>query len=420
MGSVGGVAEAPVPDNRQLRRAIEFVVAVVEQGQKQRPPLAYPAELRPYLRSARIPSSALGKLRRAIEGDPAFRAKLGTAAIPELVDPIGIEWLRRENGWEQRVRELIAEADDADAAASADQALRRAERRREAAEQAAVRSRAEIAALAGRVAELEQRLAELRPAIDEALAEAATARLEAAGARTETRHAKDRADAARDRSAAVEAERDAADRRAADAEAQRDALLAERAERAGGAISSAEVVELRGIERHARELADRLAGLVHVEGRAEPARRAPLALPGGVARDSRRAAEHLVGHAGALVIVDGYNVAKLGWPELELEVMRERLLDAVDDLARRSATEVAVIFDGADVVGAHAVRRRLARVGYSPAGVSADDVIRAEVAAVPVVRPVVVVTSDAEIRRDVAAAGANVVTNAQFLELLRR
>jgi predicted RNA-binding protein with PIN domain len=414
------VAEVSLPDNRQLRRAIEFALHVVEQGQKQRPPLPYPAELRPFLKTPRVPASALGRLRRAIEADDGFRTRLAAAAAPELVDPIGLEWIRQEDGWKERVGELAAEAESADEAAAADLALRRAERRREAAEQAAVRSRAEIAALSWRVAELEQQLADQRAALAQLTAAADAARAEVAAARIDLRHANDRADAARDRLAAVEGARDDAERRANDAEQQRDALLAARAERGGATISGADVVELRGIEREARAVADRLAGLVRVDDRAAPARRRPIALPGGVARDSRRAAEYLVSHPGAFVLVDGYNVALLGWPDEELGTKRDRLLDAIDDLVRRSGTEVAVIFDGAEVVGAHAARRRLARVGFSPAGVTADDVIRAEVAAAPADRPVIVVTSDAEIRRDVVADGANVIASPQFLDLLRR
>ena len=59
----------------------------------------------------------------------------------------------------------------------------------------------------------------------------------------------------------------------------------------------------------------------------------------------------------------------------------------------------------------------LVRVRYSPTGISADDVIRAEVAAVPVGRPVVVVTNDQAVRRDVAAAGGNVISSDAFLDL---
>jgi predicted RNA-binding protein with PIN domain len=119
------------------------------------------------------------------------------------------------------------------------------------------------------------------------------------------------------------------------------------------------------------------------------------------------------------VLVDGYNVAKLAWPDEELIVQRDRLLDAVDTVARRFNSEITVVFDGADVVGSHARRRHLARVVYSPVGVSADDVIRAEVTATPPDRPVVVVTNDQAVRRDVAAAGANVVASESFAAAAR-
>ncbi|MBA3287639.1 MAG: NYN domain-containing protein, partial [Acidimicrobiia bacterium] len=136
--------------------------------------------------------------------------------------------------------------------------------------------------------------------------------------------------------------------------------------------------------------------------------------PGALATDPVRATEHLL-RSSALVLVDGYNVAKLAWPDLDLQAQRERCLDAVDTIARRYGSEMAVIFDGADVVGSHAPTRRLARVRYSPTGVIADDVIRAEVAGQPPERPIVVVTNDQAVRRDVAAAGANVVTSDIFI-----
>ncbi len=81
---------------------------------------------------------------------------------------------------------------------------------------------------------------------------------------------------------------------------------------------------------------------------------------------------------------------------------------------------MTVVFDGADVIGAHSASRRLARVVYSTAGVSADDVIRAEVAATPPHRPVIVVTNDQAVRRSVAALGANLISSDAFLALARR
>jgi hypothetical protein len=398
-------------EHRWLRPAVEFAVAIAAEGQKIKPPIAYPAALKPFLRQPRIPSAALGKLRRAIEADADFRRRLAAGALPELVDPIGIEWLRQDEGWEDRIAALVAEREAAASQADEQTALRRAERRREAAEHVAARTRVELAALQARIDELTAELAAVRSAGRGTQGDVEALRAEVAAAKREARHANDRAEAARGRLAGVEAARDAAIHRAEAAEIQRDALLADRADRGGVEVSGAQVIELRDLARSARALADRLASLIEV-GRTG---RVALSLPGGVARDSQRATEHLLRAPGVLVLVDGYNVAKLAWPEDGLDRQRERCLDLVDDVARRFGTDITVVFDGADVIGAHATKRRMARVVYSRPGVIADDVIRAEVAATSVERPIVVVTNDQAIRRDVAAAGANWLTSNAFL-----
>lgn len=400
-------------EHRHLRSALQFAVDFAEAAGRTQPPVEFPAELRPFLRQRRLPAAALGRVRRAVEAHPEYRERLGVEARPDVVDPIGLEWLRRADGWADRVAGLVDEAAGAAAGADAARALKRAERRREAAEQAAARAAAEVTqlsdALAGLRAEATVRQDELRAAQDTI----ATLRDELAAARRERRHALDRTEADRARGADLERERDAAAARAATAERQRDELLATRAELPAPARTGRDVTELRTLADSLTALAGRLSALVTVT----PARRQPIAVPGEVARDPRRAAEHLLRTPGVLVLVDGYNVAKLTWPDLALVEQRERLLDAVDTVARRCAVEVAVVFDGADVPGAHTRRRRLARVRYSPAGVTADDVIRAEVADTDPVRPVVVVTNDAAVRRDVVAAGANVVASEVFARL---
>jgi predicted RNA-binding protein with PIN domain len=177
----------------------------------------------------------------------------------------------------------------------------------------------------------------------------------------------------------------------------------------------------------ARALAEQLEALLSaptaIESRAQqdrdsrPANRTPVSLPGGVIGSSSEAAEHLA-RSDALMLIDGYNVAKLGWPNRPLERQRAALLDALENLAGRFGTDVTVVFDGASIVGAYADRRRLIRVVYSPEGVIADDVIRDEVKRLPTNRSVVVVTNDAEIVRDVRADGANVVPSNALLAIL--
>jgi predicted RNA-binding protein with PIN domain len=82
---------------------------------------------------------------------------------------------------------------------------------------------------------------------------------------------------------------------------------------------------------------------------------------------------------------------------------------------------VTVVFDASGIKDRPVVNRpRGVRVLYSPAGGIADDVIRQLVAAEPQGRPVVVVSSDQEVARDVARAGARPVAAMALARLLAR
>jgi predicted RNA-binding protein with PIN domain len=128
----------------------------------------------------------------------------------------------------------------------------------------------------------------------------------------------------------------------------------------------------------------------------------------------------LLTEADARVIIDGYNVAKLGWPDQPLAEQRERLLDLLDDLATRHGRPIDVVFDGADVGPVRSNRRRHVTVRFSPAGVLADDVIRDLVTAHPADVSIVVVTNDRAVGHDVRAQGANVVSSGGLLTVARR
>jgi predicted RNA-binding protein with PIN domain len=416
-------APAPVPaDHRHLRSALEFVVALSAEGQKRRPPLPIPAALKPHLQRPRLPTSSLGAVRRIVEGDDAFRNRLAVGAVPELVDPIGLLWLQRPPGWQEQVEQLVAQSEAARDAADAAAALHREQKRRESAEHAAARTRAELVELHDRVASSTAELQDRRADVAKLRDELTEARAELVDARNELRHARDRMAAAVQRAERADGERAEAVARSAAAEGVRDEVLADRA------AIAADAAELASAAALARDLAAQLSALARQGDdravgagapAAERARRRPLALPGGVVNDSDAATAFLV-RSGASVLVDGYNVAKLGWPDRELALQRRALLDATENLARRHGADLTVVFDGADVVGAHTDERRLVRVVWSPEGVLADDVIRAEVARLPVGRPVVVVTNDAAVVADVRQAGANVVSSNRFLALARR
>ncbi len=404
-------------EHRHLRSALEFAVAIAQEGQKLRPPLKYPAAFKPYMKLSRLPAAALGPLRRVMEADEVFRTRIAAGAVPELVDPIGTLWLQRPEGWAERVTQLVKEADEEASRADAAAALHREVRKREAAEHVTTRSRVEVIALEARVAALQGEIDQLRADLTKAQDATAEAKAELSDARIEVRHAKDREAAATAKLERAESERAAAVAARQSAEGVRDSVIADRA------AAVVEATELSGIAALAQDLAEQLAALSSPPAdrkgpRGTPRRRA-MPLPGGVAGDSEAATEYLV-RSGASVVIDGYNVAKLGWPALDLEMQRQVLLDAVENVARRYGSDLTVVFDGAAVVGASADQRRLVRVMYSPDGVIADDVIRSEVARLPAARHVVVVTNDKAIITDVRALGANTVSSDRFVALAKR
>src|SRR5690349_14117353 len=75
----------PSVEPRHLRSALEFAVVMAREGQKIKPPLKSPPELRKYFQLNRLPSTALAAVRRAVDGDETFRTRLAAGAIPELV-----------------------------------------------------------------------------------------------------------------------------------------------------------------------------------------------------------------------------------------------------------------------------------------------------------------------------------------------
>lgn len=397
-----------LPD-RALQSALELAVGVAALGARMRPVLSYPSGLKPYLRFHKLPPTALAKVREAVEANPEFLHRLALVASEELVDDVGLLWLTRPPGWQQEAAKLVEKAsapvDDAGA-------VRKEERRREAAEAATARARLDL------VVAREQLDAELRA---RAVAEADVERIEAllAAARTEVAELK-RATARRAPPAGtgdstadtLRTERDKAREELTAAIEARDAALADRA-----AVHSGGPAD---IERVRALLVEALAATRPAEPRARRRVRKPLSVPGGIYGHSEAAAEHLMRTPDVVVLVDGYNVAKLGWPGLTLDQQRSACVDVAENLARRWGTLIHIVFDGASVIGAPAGHRLLVKVSFSPDGVSADDVLRAEVGALDVSRPVVVITDDQAILTDVRAAGANTVSSATFLAVGRR
>lgn len=153
--------------------------------------------------------------------------------------------------------------------------------------------------------------------------------------------------------------------------------------------------------------------------RRAPARR-PVSIPPGMFDDSTATAEYLMRLSGIRVLVDGYNVAKQGWPDLPLPLQRRRLLDALVALQARTGARIEVIFDGVDAELAphRAVPQRL-RVEFTVSGIEADERLLELVGQTPTDQSVLVVTSDRRVREGARRRGANLLYADQLLALLR-
>jgi hypothetical protein len=407
-GAADDVASVP---HRRLRSTLEFAVAVAAEASRQG--IAVPEGLADLANRPRLGNLELGRARRAVVAAPMFRNQVAEAAgaAPDVVDDLGHVWLARPPGWRERLATLVELESERERRTEAEQALRREQKRRESAERKRSNVESEVGRRDLRAEALTEQVAALQAMLEEARAAVERARAELVERAASDRRARDRqAEALRDRDAAVAA-REAAEQRALAAEGARDRLLAERAD-TSGRFSGSALADLRTIS----EQLTRVAAEVRAVVMPPAAKRVPIAVSGSVLGDPRATAELLM-RADARVLIDGYNVAKLMWPEAALSEQRTRLLDAVDNVIRRYGSDVVVVFDGADVVGARADRRRLSRVSYSPAGVSADDMIRDEVKGTPAQRSVVVVTDDREIQRDVARHGTNVLPSSAFAAL---
>jgi hypothetical protein len=458
---------------------VAFAVAVA--GARMRPPVPSPPALRPYLRFQKLPSAALGPVRRAVDGDEEFRGRIAAVVDEELAGRVGWLWLHRPDGWADEVAELVA-AEQADEAAATEQRQERsATKRLDAAEAAARRATGEVAAVRAELAgehdrrveaeslraRLERRVAQLEVELTGARRRIAQADEDRATAATRLAEAEERTGMAEARVAVAEAQLAEVDARARVAEAALElarrgaeapgpalapavaepAEAADRSSRPTSADNAALVDALRDAAAATERLGAALAAAAAAVGPADEVcppdpthrrssrtpgtarpprphgsrrpRRTPLPLPGGVFADTVPAATHLVRQPGVLLVVDGYNAAKRGWPDDALAVQRERLLDALEELVARHGTAVHVVFDGADLWTAPPGRRHL-RIEFSPAGVTADEIIVELVGTLPVDRPIVVATNDGEVRAGARAGGANVISSEQLLAVARR
>lgn len=125
------------------------------------------------------------------------------------------------------------------------------------------------------------------------------------------------------------------------------------------------------------------------------------------------------------VIIDGYSLLHRD-PALSpliagnLMTARQRLIQSVERVVGALGDHTTIVFDGRGDASAKALDSTLVEIVFSPPDKTADTVIErlAHAAAQP--EEILVVTSDRGERETVTAAGADVMSCAQFIDLCRR
>lgn len=421
----------------------QSLLGVAAQVLGSLPPMEVPAALRQVQRFAtrRRATAGAAPLWAALTTDDGFRSRVAVVwsqARPELAEQLtaadahpaedleaAVEtavgaFLTRPGGWQRAVDAVVPMVAARDAL--------RAGAERDASD-------------AGRLDRLEYGRVLLTAQLAEARADATAARAETQSLQREARRLRSDADRARHEA------RTATERAAASIEAATAARRTEEAElaRLGDEVraAAAELDATRAVVHVGRELAStRVRLLLDTIVDAASSLRRELALPPSSAlpadlvmpertesvapRTSRgRSAEdpalleELLSLPRAHLVVDGYNVTKLGYPHLTLEEQRRRLVDALASIATRTGMEVTCCFDGQPLGWLPSASSRTVRVLFS-AGEIADDLIRRLVRAEPSGRPLIVVSSDREVATDVQAMGAYSVPSATLLARLSR
>jgi predicted RNA-binding protein with PIN domain len=150
-------------------------------------------------------------------------------------------------------------------------------------------------------------------------------------------------------------------------------------------------------------------------------RRKPLRVPKGRMEDDPATLDEWLENENVMLLVDGYNVAKAdgGFGDLELEQQRDRVVQGVNNLARRKKIYGIVVFDGAEVpAGIRRQPRGPVTVEYSKKGETADDHLVALLESLPS-QPVILVTNDRELQDRAAVHGATIARSLQLLALIR-
>jgi predicted RNA-binding protein with PIN domain len=403
---------------RQLLAALGPVITAARRVLADREADDIPASLRKVATSSarRLPPPLARTLLDHLDGDDAFRAEVAEASSDDL-DDLGVAFLTRPPGWWRGLVVAVGEGLAAAEREAAAEARSAADRLRDFAAEGEGRMRAAQARAAEVEAEAKREIEALRARVR------ATPPARTADGDGERRAAELERELERIRAAHADLERRAR------AQGERIRRLRRSRPAAGsaptGSLPAEPIARAKALDHQFEVLARAgRAGARAEESAAPPAAGAPsggFGLPPGVAPDYPDALRWLLAAPAATVVVDGYNVlyrsteqGSKGGPE------RRRLEAALRRLHRQSQHQHAVIVVYDSALGGERPQRTRSggvEVRFAAGDRIADDEIIELAGALT--SPVVVVSSDREVREEAARAGAITLWSEVLVPLLR-
>jgi predicted RNA-binding protein with PIN domain len=424
------LTQVPPPQWDALARAVRRAMEQLAVAQ-------VPVGLRPFRHwqpeALRDAARARDAVARSLASDARFRAEVADAVADEDLraaartrDPLT---LQADVGADEAVA-LLAVTEQWSALATLADALAdaRAARGRATAEQPPApldgtlyELRERVRVLGRRLQQAERREADLRRQLQRAVAERDEAQAEMARMRDEhrklvERHDRERADH-RERLARLRRRVRLAERRAAASDARRAEVVAELAALSERLQTPLQARHITPAETATAAVTDADGGAAVVPFRVRPAVAGrPCRLPHGVDPDSVTATVALLQIPGLRLLVDGYNLTRdpRAVPAAGLEQQRAWLVRLMGGVVARFDIRPTLVFDGrVDVEGA--VPRARGVIVRFTADETADELLVALLDQLPPDEPVLVVTSDREIRAAAGIRDANSVSAGAFL-----
>ena len=395
---------------------LDLALSVAKRGKKAKPPIAPPPRLVPMLKFAKLPDKAKDAVLDVLDTDDDFRERVANKATEKKVGRIGMAYVERNEGWETFVGQMVDAAEEPIIGTRG--SAKKLEHQLDVSERALARAEADLDDARNLLAVSESSLESVTEQNETNEQELARLRKENA----ELTEQRQRAVSELKRTEEVMA-RHVAERKRLEELVETMTAAQLSTATVGGGVTDHEVrVAVDAIDASIVDLQLHVGSLrrAATPEQISVARRIALPVPNGLLDDSDEYADYLLSIPQMTVLVDGYNVTKLAHDDWDLEQQRSWLEQGLRSVQARCSATFDVVFDGGDVgetVGAG--RDGGVRVRFSPVGVEADDVIIDAVAAIDQARPVTVVSSDKRVCAGAAKSGANVLSSAQLVAILR-